>query len=273
MNEDNEQEPGRYLYCLVDSGREKNLGELGIEGNQVYSITYQDIGAIVHDCMADPYDSDDRDEVKGWVRSHQEVLDEVMEDPDYASLVPAGFDTIIRPKSEKDVDTTVQSWLKTEYESIEEQLDRVENKEEYGVHVTYDPDWLSEKIPEDTEEVRSLKKKIDSKPEGAAYLYREKLEKLLSDRTEEEKGKMREEFIELIEPVVTDLEQEEEKSFSGQGETLMSLSCLVEKGKYQELGEVLEKIDKRDGLGVKFTGPWAPYSFTDLKNAKKGENF
>lgn len=273
MSREVDTKPGRYLYCLVDSGERKQIGEVGIEGNQVYSITFRDVGAIVHDCAADPYNSDDEEEIKRWVKSHQDVLDEVMNDPDYDSLIPAGFDTIIRPKDERNVKVTVQSWLQTEYDSIKKQLSKVRNKEEYGVHVTYDPDWLSEKIPKDTERVRSLKKKIDAKPDGAAYLYKEKLDKLLSDRMEEEKESMREEFLELIEPVTIDMVQEDEKQFSGKGKTLLSLSCLVDEGEYQELGEVLEKINGRTGLGVKFTGPWAPYSFTDLKKAQKGDSF
>lgn len=255
---------GRYLYCIVDHGRHKDFGDIGVEENSVYTIPYQDISAIVHDCQADPYDSDDEEEVKRWVRSHQNVLEAVMDDPEYGGLLPAGFDTIIRGEGDQDPDTTVKGWLNTEYGSIKEQLDEVRGKEEYSVHVTYDPDWLAGKIPQDSEEIQSIKSKIEEKPEGAAYLYREKLEKLMSDRMEEKKEGLKSDFLEKIRPKVDRLFEEEEKSFPGEDENLLSAACLVNAGEYRELGNALEDIDDREGLSVRFTGPWAPYSFTDI---------
>ncbi len=256
--------PGRYLYCVVDSGQRKEFGDIGVEGNSVYTIPHRDISAIVHDCQANPYDSDEEEEVKRWVRSHQNVLDSVMEDPEFGGLLPAGFDTIIKQKGDQDPDSTVKGWLNTEYDSIKGQLNEVRGKAEYGVHVTYDPDWLAGTIPQDSEEIQSLKSKIKEKPEGAAYLYREKLEKLTSDRMKEEKKAMKSDLLKKIRPDVDRLDEEEAKSFSGETETLLSVACLVESGEYEELGNTLEEIDDREGLSVRFTGPWAPYSFTDI---------
>lgn len=255
---------GRYLYCIVDSGQRKEFGDIGVENNSVYAIPHRDISAIVHDCQADPYDSNDEEEVKVWVRSHQNVLEAVMEDSEYGGLLPAGFDTIIKQEGDKGPGSTVKGWLNTEYDSIKEQLDEVRGKEEYGVHVSYDPDWLAGTIPGDSEEIKSIKSKIEEKPEGAAYLYREKLEKLMSDRMEEKKGAMKSDFVEKIRPDVDRLVEEEAKSFPGETETLLSVACLVEAGEYKELGNTLEEIDNREGLSVRFTGPWAPYSFTDI---------
>lgn len=257
-------QPGRYLYCIVDSSARKDFGEIGVEGNSVYSIPYQDISAVVHDCQANPYDSDEEEEVKRWVRSHQNVLEAVMEDPEYGGLLPAGFDTIIKQKVDQDPNSTVKGWLNTEYGSIKKQLEEVKGKAEYGVHVTYDPDWLAETIPRDSEEIQSIREKMESKPEGAAYLYREKLEKLLSGRMEEEKQELKTGFIDKIRPDVDRLVEEEEKDFPGEYETMMSVACLVDEGEYNELGNTLEEIDDREGLSVRFTGPWAPYSFTSV---------
>lgn len=42
---------------------------------------------------------------------------------------------------------------------------------------------------------------------------------------------------------------------------LMNLSCLVKKHRVSELGNELEQIQNVDGISVRFSGPWAPYSF------------
>ncbi len=42
---------------------------------------------------------------------------------------------------------------------------------------------------------------------------------------------------------------------------IMNLSCLVHKDRVVELGKELEKIEMNDGVSVRFSGPWAPFSF------------
>jgi len=46
---------------------------------------------------------------------------------------------------------------------------------------------------------------------------------------------------------------------------LASYSCLVHKDKVDRLGEILDAINSLQGFRVRFTGPWAPFSFVDLQ--------
>jgi len=48
---------GRYLYCIINSGAMLNLGGIGIEDSTVYTIPHEDIAAVVHSCMANPYET------------------------------------------------------------------------------------------------------------------------------------------------------------------------------------------------------------------------
>ena len=43
---------------------------------------------------------------------------------------------------------------------------------------------------------------------------------------------------------------------------LLNLSCLMGKGN-PTLGNVLEEIQETEGISVRFTGPWPPYSFVN----------
>ncbi len=43
-----EQAQGCYLYCVADGGEEANLGRVGLEGREVYTIPYANISAVVH---------------------------------------------------------------------------------------------------------------------------------------------------------------------------------------------------------------------------------
>jgi len=45
---------------------------------------------------------------------------------------------------------------------------------------------------------------------------------------------------------------------------LLNLSCLVHKDNAKELEEKLAEINNKKEFTVKFNGPWAPYSFTEI---------
>ena len=92
------KEEGRYIYCVVDCGEKTSLGEIGIEGKEVYAIPYRDIGAVVHDCPAQPYRSDDQEAVKAWVMTHQKVVDAAW--GRWGTVLPLSFDTIIKGETE-----------------------------------------------------------------------------------------------------------------------------------------------------------------------------
>jgi hypothetical protein len=46
---------------------------------------------------------------------------------------------------------------------------------------------------------------------------------------------------------------------------LATYSCLVSDEAVKKLGEVLEEINCKEGFFVRFTGPWAPFSFVRLQ--------
>ena len=48
---------------------------------------------------------------------------------------------------------------------------------------------------------------------------------------------------------------------------VVALSCLVQDNNVGKLGRVLDEINHREGFAVRFTGPWAPFSFIRLKEA------
>ncbi|MBS3814189.1 GvpL/GvpF family gas vesicle protein [Candidatus Bipolaricaulota bacterium] len=268
MPEKRDEAEGRYLYCVAGSREELTLGEIGLGDAEVYTIPSGDLCAVVHECSPEPYDSDDEEEVKRWVKSHQRVMDKVMEDPRFSGIVPAGFDTIVQAKEDRTARENVSLWLKKESNSLLKQLQEVKNREEYGVQIMYDPDWLEAKVSKKSEEFRSLREKIESKPEGAAYLYEEKLKKLLKEKRGRVKERLLSKFYEMITPTVSRVKQEDNKDRLEEKKMLLNLSCLVKRAEYEELGAALEDIEEREGVSVRFTGPWAPFSFTELKNAE-----
>ncbi|MBE0478221.1 GvpL/GvpF family gas vesicle protein [Candidatus Aerophobetes bacterium] len=255
MNEEN----GLYLYCVAEGNEEKSLGKIGIETNEVYTIAYRNLCALVHRCPARPYQSKDEEVVKKWVQTHQKVLDIATEK--FGNILPSAFDTIIKSNNSATAEGTLKIWLAKEYENLKNKLDKLRGKAEYGVQIFWDPKIMANKVAGKNKEIEKLKEQIKSKPKGTAYMFKYKLEKVLKIEMEREIDRYFKYFYEIIKKCVDNLKVEKVKRGEEGKQMLLNLSCLISKDGYKNLGEELEKINKLDGFSVRFSGPWPPYSF------------
>jgi len=267
------EELGRYVYGIVAGGEAESLGPIGLEGSKVYTIPYEDICAIVHDCPTEPYQSEDDEQVKGWIKAHQAVLDRAKER--FGMVIPLGFDTVLQPQDETaSPDQVVRDWLKADYERLRTVMERIRGKDEYGVQILYDPKAVGELVAEQSEEIKKLKEEMATKSPGLAYMYKQKLEKAVKadlDRLAEEWFK---DFYQRIKRCADDVVVEKTKKVKDKV-MLLNLSCLVAEERVEDLGEELERIDGTEGFSVRFTGPWPPYSFVNkphTEGVKEGWN-
>jgi hypothetical protein len=254
------QNKGRYVYGVAEGDKKIGLGPIGIEGSEVYTIPYGDISAIVHDCSTEPYQSTDDGMVKNWVRTHQSVLDTAGEQ--FGVVIPLGFDTILEPRDETtSPDQVVRDWLKLDYARLRGVMRKIEGKDEYAVQVSYEPALTVKKISEQSEEIRKIKEDIAAKSPGTAYMYRQKLERVVKAETERLADEWFKDFYGRIKKHTDDIAVEKTKKLNNSQVMLLNLSCLVAREKVDSLGKELEEINNMDGFSVHFSGPWPPYSF------------
>ncbi len=251
---------GRYLYCIVKGNESVNLGRIGIEGNSVYTVPYKDLSAVVHNCHAELYQSENEEILKGWVSTHQKVVDIAWEK--FGTVLPFGFDTIILGDGLTSPEENMKNCLKRDYDSFKTKIEKVGNKAEYGVQIFWDSEVMAQNLAEESVEIKKLNEEIKSKPRGLAYMYRQKLEGILKKEMEDKADQYFNEFYAKIKPYVDDLRVEKTKKTEDTDKQMfMNLSCLLTKDGSKELGTELEKIDAMDGFSVRYTGPWPPYSF------------
>jgi len=252
---------GRYVYCIVNNTNELSLDNIGIDNASVYTVSYRDIAAVVHACQSQPYESKDEGKVKEWIFSHNEVIDKATEH--FSTVLPFSFDSIIAGD-----DNTVRDWLSKSYEKLKQELERLKDKAEYTVRIFYDKNRLEEKIIGQDQALKELKEKIERMPERAAYLLQRKLELEVKDACNAMLVNLAEEFISKVKEHVEEMRVEERvpqfPGKYGEKKMILKVSCLVHRNKVEGLGEVLGEINDREGYDVRFTGPWAPFSFVDL---------
>jgi hypothetical protein len=265
---------GRYIYGITAGGKEVRLGPIGIEGSEVYTISYQDLGAIVHNCLTEPYQSLDDEKVKKWVKAHQSVLDTAKEQ--FKIIIPLGFDTILMSRDDSiSPDQVVRDWLKAEFDRFHSMISQIEGKDEYAVQVSYDPSAIAKYIPEPSAEVKTIREQLSKKSPGIAYLYKQKLEKAIKADLDRLADSWFKDFYSRVNQHAAGIIVEKNRKLDNDRVMLLNLSCLVDREKVGSLGDELEKINNLEGFSVHFSGPWPPYSFVSksgVEVAKEGPN-
>ncbi len=251
----------RYLYGIVELNPDLQLERAGIDNNRVYLIPVDGLAAVVHQCDPEPYVSNDEGQVRAWVEKHNTVLEECLEK--FPAVLPYTFNTVLHKNAENDPDNVVVAWLKKEAVSLKRRLGRVRNQREYGVQLFWDKKNMAAQLLEEDRELAALKEEITAKPAGTAYMYKEKLERLISVKMEARATSQHRELIEQTRQYCTDFKVEKNKKAEDNWEMIGNWSFLVAPERVEALGLVLDDITKIQGYKVQFTGPWPPYNFVD----------
>ncbi|ELY51741.1 gas vesicle protein GvpL [Natronolimnohabitans innermongolicus] len=268
-----EIEDGRYLYCLVrlddddrqqGEGTDASLETTGVDGEPVSVIVEDGLGAVVH-ATDGIYDSGDLAQIRRWLVRHQTVVDEAGEA--FGTPIPFQFDTILRGG-----DAGVRQWLREESTLLERALSELANHWEYRVEVVEIDPIDDDALVERDERLRELAAKIDGSGEGTAFLLEKKFDQRLTElraaRRESITADLRDRLDEHAREVHA-LERSPSASLADDvtdagdddGETLCRLTLLAHEDAESEIGSVLDDVAANDGLEVRFTGPWPPYTF------------
>jgi len=249
---------GLYIYGVAAGEGENELGIKGIAGCRVYTLTAAGLCAIVHDCPARPYQTDNDEQAKEWLFDHQDVLDRVREK--LGVVLPMGFNTIVHAPDRLPQEV-LQEWLRQESGRLKAMLDRLRDQDEYAVKILVAEEILKQAAIQEDSSLRELQRELDGKPEGVRYFYREKLEKAVKEALEDIGENYFRKVYQAVRPWCSDIYVEKIKLGIPGKRMIASFSCLVEKSKVSQLGESLAEIEKWEGFTVDFTGPWPPYSF------------
>ncbi|QFU84020.1 gas vesicle protein GvpL [Natronorubrum aibiense] len=261
-----EIDDGRYLYCLVRADAGDSLETTGVDGEPVSVVVEDGIGAVVHACDG-IYDSADLTQVRRWLVRHQTVVDEAGEA--FGTPIPFQFDTILRGDDEG-----VREWLREEADTLERALSGLANHWEYRVEVVeIDPISDAELVDRD-EQLQALESKIDDAGEGTAYLLEKQFDKRLTElragrresMTTDLKTRLDEQAREVHtlerSPTASLADDVTEAAGDGRdGETLCRLTILAHEDDETAIGSILDDVAATDGLEIRFTGPWPPYTF------------
>lgn len=267
QNEMPEIDEGRYLYCIVPADEDAALEITGVDGESVSVLAEDGIGAVVHACDG-LYDSGNLAQIRRWLVRHQTVVDEAGQV--FGTPIPFQFDTILRGD-----DAGVREWLREESDTLERALSELAGHWEYRVEVVEVDPVSDESLIERDERLRELDDQIADSGDGTAFLLEKKYEKrlaelraarreaLTADLKERLAAQAREVHALERSPTASLADDVSGGSSGGEsdGETLCRLTLLAHEDDEGAIGSILDDVAANEGLEVRFTGPWPPYTF------------
>lgn len=242
---------GRYIYCIINWGEKKpigNFGNIGIGENPVYTIDYKDIAAVVSTIPFKQMDSNMNDIV-----AHQRVVEAARE---VDTVLPVRFGVILKNEE------GIKKLLAGSYKDYRAKLASLRGKDEIGIKVLLNKASLKKikEQAEQSEEIRKMKQEISSAKPGASYFLKMRLEDAMKNET-----------LMTIDKLVGEINN----SLAGSavdrrllkndvGEIVLNAAYLVDKSKTgafdAKVKELRERFEK-EGVTLHRSGPWAPYSF------------
>ena len=244
---------GVYVYCIIESGEPRTFGKIGIgaRGDEVFTVHYQDLAAVVSRAPLVVYDP-----TRENALTHEHVQEVVMNEHGFTP-VPMSFGTLFK------TDNDTVEFLKDTYDALRDVLLKMKDKLEFGLKVNWDRDSVLREIEEQNEEIRRLKAEIQTNTQSSTYFARMQLgrlvEQALADKSE---AYVREIYDSLRDAAIAS------RSNKVIGDKMiMNAAFLVERDKADVFDKKVDEIGHRyEGkLSFRSTGPWPPYNFVTIR--------
>jgi hypothetical protein len=244
-------EEGKYVYCVIKTAEDRDFGPIGIgDGtNPVYTVHYEDLAAVVSDTPIRIYDP-----TRENVLAHELVNETVMRE---FTVIPMSFGTIFRTKQD------IVELLKSTARAFDDVLDKMKDKIEFGLKVLWDRDKVIGRLEQSDEEIRRLKEEITGNAQSSTYFARMQLGRLVEGALEGTANNYVMDIHESLKPVAV-----ASRSNKPIGDRMiMNAAYLVNRSREQEFDEAVKALSRKyeDLLSFKYTGPWPPYNFVNIK--------
>ena len=240
---------GRYVYCIIRSTQPLKFGAIGMDETwaDVYTINYKDMAAVVSDVPIAPLDS-----TRENVLAHERVNETVMRDH---TVIPMSFGTIFKTRED------ILELLRSAYEAFADVLNKMQDKLEFGLKVLWDRDDMVRAIEQEDEDIHRLKSEISSQ-KGSTYFARMQYGRLIDAALQSRS----EQYVNEIFAALRDVSIASRSNKPIGDKMILNAAFLVPRDKELEFDSRVKDIGaKYDTLTFKYTGPWPPYNFVNIR--------
>ena len=239
----------KYVYCIIEAVETLRFGPIGIgaDPSEVYSVHFKNLAAVVSDAPIEVLDA-----TRENVLAHERVNETVMREH---TVIPMSFGTIFKTRED------IVELLRSAAEAFGDVLNKMQNKLEFGLKVLWDRDQAVREVEEEDEDISRLKKEISGQ-KGPTYFARMQYGRLIDAALQARSERY----------VADILEQLREVSVASRinkpigDKMIMNAAFLISRDQEGAFDSKVKQIAGRlDKLTFKYTGPWPPYNFVNIR--------
>ena len=240
---------GKYVYCVIHSDKALNFGPLGIgvEPAEVHTVNFKDIAAVVSDTPIAVHEP-----TRANVLAHERVNETVMRDH---TVIPMSFGTVFKTRDD------IHELLRSAYEAFKDVLVKMEDKLEFGLKVLWDRDLIVKELETENEDIRRLKSEITSQ-KGSTYFARMQYGRMVDGALQARS----ERYVQEIFDALRSASVASRANRPIGDRMIMNAAFLVRRDMEGDFDNIVKLIGaKHDKLTFKYTGPWPPYNFVNIR--------
>lgn len=244
------EEQGKYVYCIIKTDEPKDFGPVGIGGRRdvVHTVQFKEFAAVVSNCPLVVFDP-----TRENALAHEHVNELVMKD---FTVLPMSFGTVFRTESD------IREFLKGTYEALSDVLQKMDGKIEFGLKVNWDKDQVIREIEDENEEIRRLKEEIQSNTSTSTYFSRMQLGRVVESALQARADA----YVGEIYEVLRDAAIASRSNKPIGDKMIMNAAFLISRDREAAFDGRVKSIASRfDRLTFKYTGPWPPYNFVNIR--------
>ena len=243
-----------YSILFVKNNQEKLntllIAMKGISGANLYAVSIDEISAVVCDIKRADFIADKKNAIEyaGLIENMAQQF----------TLLPMRFGSIMNSTE------IISNMLEKNYSGFQKNLQKVENKSEFGLKIFCDTGKLKAELNLKSEETNETSQMPVT--ENKNSVFKEYInQKLKAHRLEETLMGYIDSVIAEFNGFLIELNAEKKIKKMTTATTIIDAVFLIEKDKKAELVRAIEDMQaKYSELNFILTGPWSPYSFVDV---------
>src|SRR4051812_38695729 len=242
---------GRYVYGIIQASQPKTFGKtaIGTAGENVYTVHHGDVAAVVSKTPVFIFDP-----TRENALAHEHVIETVMTTN---TIIPMSFGTVFRTEDD------IKEVLKSIYPSLKDVLKQMSNKLEFGLKVTWDRDRVIEELKRDHEDIHRFHQELTKKHLQSTYFARMQLGRMIEKALAERSADYVREIYDALRS--TCVASRDNKVIGDK--MIMNAAFLINRDKEGDFDAAVNKVAQKfsDRLNFKYTGPWPPYNFVNIR--------
>jgi hypothetical protein len=240
---------GKYVYCIIETPDPLSFGPIGIgtDPSDVYTVQYRNLAAVVSDAPLEFLDS-----TRENVLAHERVNETVMREH---TVIPMSFGTVFKTRED------IVELLRSAAEAFGDVLNKMKNKLEFGLKVLWDRDQAIQELESEDEDIRRLKSEIAGQ-KGPTYFARMQYGRLVDAALQGRSERFVAEILDQLRAV--SVASRINKPIGDK--MIMKAAFLISRDQEGAFDAQVKSIAGRfDKLTFKYTGPWPPYNFVNIR--------